>query len=90
LPCFFFALVELLEELVVDVEPEASEAELVVVDDSSVFTFRPLSLVEVLLVDSDSVACEDCTGACAIMAAAVKRPAMNIFIAYKGAGQRPV
>jgi hypothetical protein len=57
LPCFFFTFVVLLEELVVDDVPEASEAELVAVDDLSVVTFRPLSDVVVVLVDCES---EDC------------------------------
>ena len=57
LPCFFFTFVVLLEELVVDDVPEASEADLVAVDDLSVVTFRPLSDVVVVLVDCES---EDC------------------------------
>jgi hypothetical protein len=54
LPCFFFTFVVLLAVLVVDAVPEALEAELVVVDDSSVFTFRPLSEVVVVLLDCES------------------------------------
>jgi hypothetical protein len=76
LPCFFFAFVVLFDVLVVDVEPEGSEAELVVVDDLSVFTFRPLSEVVVAVVDCESVECV----VCATIAVAVSRIAINIFI----------
>jgi hypothetical protein len=54
LPCFFFTVVVLFAEFVVDAVPEASEAELVAVDDCSVFTFRPLSEVVVVLLDCES------------------------------------
>ena len=77
LPCLFFAFVVLFEVLVVDVEPEGSDAELVVVVDLSVFTFRPLSEVEVAVVEVESL---DCV-VCAIMAAAVTKIAIIVFMA---------
>lgn len=88
LPCFFFTFVVLFALFVVLVVPEASEAELVVVDDSSTTTFRPLSVVVVVLVDSESEDC-DAIGTCAIMAAAVKTLAMNIFMSRRSAREAP-
>jgi hypothetical protein len=77
LPCFFLAFVVLFEVLVVDVEPEGSDAELVVVDDLSVFTFRPSSeLVVAVVVEFDSL---DWV-VWAIIAAAVINTAIIIFM----------